>query len=139
VIDYGYEARELYRSHRLAGTVRGYRGHTVTDDPYRNVGRQDLTAHVDFSALRRAGAGVGLEFAGFTNHGTFLSNLGLGDFLVALQADPVTSAEEYFATRAAIFRLIDPGGIGRFGVLAMARNAPTTPPLRGFAAGQSRY
>ena len=131
-IDYGYEARGLYRAHRLVGTVRAYRRHTVTDDPFRHVGRQDLTAHVDFTALRRAGEAVGLTFAGFTTQGAFLAGLGLGDFLVRLQADPATTAAEYLATQAAVLRLIDPGGMGRFGVLIMARDAPVTPPLRGF-------
>ena len=132
-IDYGYETRQLYRDHRLAGTVRAYRRHTVTDDPFRHVGRQDLTAHVDFSALRRAGEAAGLTFAGFTTQGAFLASLGLGDLLVRLQADPTTTAQEYLATQAAVLRLIDPGGMGRFGVLIMAKDAPVEPPLRGFS------
>ncbi|MGD9713088.1 MAG: class I SAM-dependent methyltransferase, partial [Thermomicrobiales bacterium] len=45
VIDYGYPAQTLYRDHRLQGTIRGYHGHTVTDDPLMRVGLQDLTAH----------------------------------------------------------------------------------------------
>ncbi len=133
VLDYGYEAAELYRDHRLAGTVRAYRGHTVSDEPFRHVGRQDLTAHIDFSALRRAGESIGLQWLGFTTQGAFLTSLGLGDFLVRLQADPETTAEEYLAAQAAALRLIDPGGMGRFGVLVMARGAPVSPPLRGFA------
>ena len=139
VIDYGYEARELYRGHRLAGTVRAYRRHTVTDNPFRHVGRQDLTAHVDFTALRRAGEAVGLTFAGFTTQGAFLASLGLGDFLVQLQADPATTAAEYVATQAAVLRLIDPGGMGRFGVLIMARDAPVRPPLRGFGVAPPAF
>ena len=139
VIDYGYQARELYRAHRLAGTVRAYRRHTVTDDPFRHVGRQDLTAHVDFTALRRAGEAVGLTFAGFTTQGAFLASLGLGDFLVQLQADPATTAAEYVATQAAVLRLIDPGGMGRFGVLIMARDAPVRPPLRGFGVAPPAF
>ena len=139
VLDYGYEAAELYRDHRLAGTVRAYRGHTVTDDPFRHVGRQDLTAHVDFSMLRRAGEAVGLVPAGFTTQGAFLASLGLGDFLVRLQSDPETTAEEYVAAQAAVLRLIDPGGMGRFGVLVMARGAPVSPSLRGFAVPPPRF
>ena len=133
VIDYGYGAAELYRGHRLGGMVRAYRRHTVTDDPFGHVGRQDLTAHVDFTALRRAGEGVGLTFAGFTTQGALLASLGMGDLLVRLQDDPGTTAEEYLATQAAALRLIDPGGMGRFGVLIMARDAPVAPPLRAFA------
>jgi SAM-dependent MidA family methyltransferase len=132
LIDYGYPAAELYRAHRLAGTVRAHRAHTVTDHPFAYVGEQDLTAHVDFSALRRAGEGVGLTFAGQTNQGAFLASLEMGDLLVALGTDPQTSLPEYLAAQAAILRLIDPGGMGRFGVLIMARDAPVIPPLKGF-------
>ncbi len=133
LIDYGYPAAALYRAHRLEGTVRAYRGHTVSDDPFQHVGQQDLTAHVDFSAMRRAGEREGLVFAGQTNQGAFLASLGMGDLLVELGKDPETTLEEYLAAQAAILRLIDPGGMGRFGVLMMARDAPVTPPLRGFA------
>ena len=133
VIDYGYPAAELYGAHRLAGTVRAYRGHTVSDDPFMYVGEQDLTAHVDFSALRGAGENAGLTFAGQTNQGAFLASLGMGDLLVTLGQDPQTALSEYLAAQAAILRLIDPGGMGRFGVLIMARDAPVSPPLKGFS------
>jgi SAM-dependent MidA family methyltransferase len=133
VIDYGYEAPELYRNHRLAGTLRGYFEHTVTDDPLTNVGNQDLTVHVDFSALRRAGETAGLTFAGLTTQGAFLAGLGLGDHLTAMQAESETTMSEYLATQAVVARLIDPGGLGRFRILIMARDAPTEPPLRGFS------
>lgn len=138
VIDYGYPAGDLYRAHRLEGTVRAYRAHTVSDDPFQHVGEQDLTAHVDFSALRRAGEREGLDFAGQTNQGALLASLGMGDLLVDLGKDPETTLPEYLAAQAAILRLIDPGGLGRFGVLIMARAAPVTPPLRGFAVSPVR-
>jgi SAM-dependent MidA family methyltransferase len=133
VIDYGYPAPELYQQHRLEGTVRAYHAHTVSDDPFSHVGMTDLTAHVDFSALRVAGEQEGLRFAGQTNQGAFLASLGMGDLLVGLGQDPETTMAEYLAAQAAILRLIDPGGIGRFGVLIMARDAPVSPPLRGFS------
>lgn len=131
VIDYGYPAAELYRAHRLQGTVRAYRGHAVSDDPFAHVGEQDITAHVDFSALHRAGEREGLLFAGQTNQGDFLANLGLGDVLVSFGQEPGVTLREYLAAQAAVVRLIDPGGMGRFGVLLMARAAPVEPPLRG--------
>jgi SAM-dependent MidA family methyltransferase len=131
VIDYGYPAAELYQAHRLRGTVRAYAGHTVSDDPFRRVGRQDLTAHVDFTTLQRAGEEAGLTAAGLTTQGAFLAGLGLGDFLLDLQRDPTATPADYYAAQAAVHRLIDPGGLGRFRVLLMARAAPVTPPLRG--------
>jgi SAM-dependent MidA family methyltransferase len=133
VIDYGYPAPELYQQHRLEGTVRAYRAHTVSDDPFSHVGMTDLTAHVDFSALRVAGEREGLRFAGQTNQGAFLASLGMGDLLVGLGQDPETTMAEYLAAQAAILRLIDPGGMGRFGVLIMARVARVSPTLRGFS------
>jgi hypothetical protein len=56
----------------------------------------------------------------------------MGDLLVDLGKDPETTLPEYLAAQAAMLRLIDPGGLGRFGVLVMARDAPVSPPLRGF-------
>ncbi|HEU0113221.1 MAG TPA: SAM-dependent methyltransferase [Thermomicrobiales bacterium] len=132
VIDYGYDTAELYRDHRLAGTLRAYRAHTVTDDPFAAVGASDLTAHVDFGALRAAGEANGLAFAGLTTQGALLASLGLGDLLVELGHDPETTAPEYMAAQAAIVRLVDPGGMGRFRVLLMAKNAPAAP-LRGLS------
>lgn len=133
IVDYGYLARELYAGHRLGGTVRGYYRHTVTDDPFVRIGRQDLTAHVDFSALVAAGQTEGMRLAGFTTQGAFLASLGLGDRLVALQRDPDATLADYASAQAAVMRLIDPGGLGRFGVLMMARDAPIDPPLLGFS------
>jgi SAM-dependent MidA family methyltransferase len=133
VIDYGYPARELYQAHRLEGTVRGYHEHAVTDDPFQRVGEQDLTAHVDFTALERAGDAAGMQVAGFTTQGAFLASLGLGDLLVQMQHEPATTLPDYLAAQAAVLRLIDPGGLGRFGVLIMAKNAPIEPPLDGFS------
>ena len=132
-IDYGYLSAALYSSHRLSGTVRGYFEHTVTDDPYLRVGEQDLTAHVDMSALVEAGRSAGAELAGFTTQGAMLASLGLGDHLVALQTDPDATAADLMSARAVILRLIDPGGLGRFGVLIMAKQAPIEPPLQSFS------
>ncbi|HEV2074412.1 MAG TPA: SAM-dependent methyltransferase, partial [Thermomicrobiales bacterium] len=96
VIDYGYDAPTLYRDHRLVGTVRGYFEHTVTDNPYIRVGEQDLTAHVDFTWLTRAATESGMTEIGLTTQSEFLTQLGLGDWLVQLQTEPDTSLEEYY-------------------------------------------
>jgi len=132
IIDYGYPVTELYAPSRRSGLIRAYFEHTVTDQPYLRVGNQDLTTHVDFTALERAGAAAGLTPAGFTTQGDLLAALGLGEFLVTMQSDPEMTLDQYLATQAAVLRLIDPGGLGRFRVLAMAKNAPVEPPLRGF-------
>jgi len=140
VIDYGYPARELYRDHRMAGTIRGYQGHTVTDDPLIRVGLQDLTAHVDFTALQRAGEAAGMRPEGLTTQGAMLSSLDLGDVLLRLQEDPDVSMQEYMATQAVVLRLIDPGGLGRFGVLIMSKGiAENDVPLRAFRDAPPRF
>ncbi|MCC6793042.1 MAG: SAM-dependent methyltransferase [Thermomicrobiales bacterium] len=133
VIDYGYPAHELFQRHRLEGTVRGYFEHAVTDDPFVRVGRQDLTAHVDFSALQAAGEAEGMTLAGFTTQGALLASLGLGERLTALQRDPDAALGDYLSAQAVVMRLIDPGGLGRFGVLLMAKDAPVAPPLLGLS------
>lgn len=133
IIDYGYPVRELYRDHRLEGTLRAYREHGVTDDPFGHVGVQDLTAHVDFSRVIDAAERAGFTVAGLTTQADFLARAGLGDLLVALQQQPDTTVEEYYRAQAAVLRLIDPAGMGRFRVLGMARDAPVSPPLAGFA------
>ena len=132
VIDYGYEASTLYRDHRLEGTVRGYFQHTVTDDPYIRVGEQDLTAHVDFTWLSQAATAAGMTEIGLTTQAEFLTRLGLGDWLVGLQTEPDTSLDEYYLAQGAVYRLIDPAGLGRFRVLGLAKNMGDAPNLLGF-------
>ena len=133
-IDYGYPARELYDPiHRRDGTLRAYLRHRVHDDPYLHVGRQDLTAHVDVTAVERAAARASLTHLGTTTQAEFLVGLGTEDLLQAIQADPATTLESYLAVRSALSRLIDPRAMGRFRVMGFGRGWPRDgPALRGF-------
>jgi len=132
-IDYGYPAVELYDPvRRRDGTLRAYLRHRVHDDPYIHVGRQDLTAHVDVTAVERAAVDAGLSHLGTTTQAEFLVGLGTEDLLQAIQADPATTFESYMAVRSALFRLLDPSAMGRFRVMAFGRDWPADgPPLRG--------
>ena len=133
-IDYGYPTAELYDPKRREGTFMCYYRHTLNDDPYARVGRQDMTAHVDFGALERAGARAGLATLGLTTQGEFLAALGLGELLVAERA-PGSAARDYagyLAGRAAVLALIDPRGMGGFRVLAQGRDFAPPTPLAGF-------
>ena len=130
-IDYGYPTAELYAPKRREGTFLCYHRHTANETPYTQIGQQDMTAHVDFGALERAGAGAGLQTLGFTTQGHFLTNLGLGDLLVATQT-PGRALDAYLTDRAAVLALIEPGGMGRFGVLAQGKAFAPPRPLRGF-------
>ena len=133
VIDYGYPAAELYGPTRANGTLRAYAGQQVHDDPFVAVGRQDLTAHVDLSAVERAALAVGLSQLGVTSQAEFLVGVGVDVLLEAIRADPATTAEEWLSVRSALHRLLDPRLLGGFRVLALGRGMPTEPALRGLA------
>ena len=133
LIDYGYPAPELYDPvRRRDGTLRAYLRHRVHDDPYVHVGRQDLTAHVDLTAVERAAAAAGLDHLGTTTQAEYLVGLGTESLLQAIQADPATTIEGYLAVRSALMRLLDPSAMGRFRVMAFGRAWPAGPPPAGF-------
>ncbi|MES2210664.1 MAG: SAM-dependent methyltransferase [Chloroflexota bacterium] len=131
-IDYGHPAAALYDPAR-GSLLRAYVGHRVHGDPFRNVGRQDLTAHVDLTALVRAAGTAGLEHLGTTSQAEFLTGLGAGDLLVELQHEMATDLGDYLVARSALFRLLDPGATGRFSVLLFGRGLPDESPLRGLS------
>ena len=134
VIDYGHPASALYDPElRPGGLLRTYRRHHVGDDPFRFVGEQDLTAHVDWTALELAAEDVGLEVLGRTTQAEALSGLGIGDRLVELQSQPGMTADAYAAARASVVRLIDPRAMGGFGVLLLGRGLPAGSPIRSLA------
>ena len=123
-IDYGYEAAELYGPRHLAGTLLGYRGHRVVDDPFTDPGLVDLTAHVDFTALQVLGERRGLRSAALTTQSEFLVASGLESELRALQESRAITAEDYLRARSGIVRMLDPRHMGRFRVLELRREAP---------------
>jgi SAM-dependent MidA family methyltransferase len=134
LIDYGHPASELYDPRRRRdGTLLAYLRQRAHDDPYRHVGRQDLTAHVDVTAVERAAVRAGLVHLGTTTQAEFLVGLGIEDLLRAIQADPDTSMEAYLAVRSGLMRLLDPAATGRFRVMGFGRAWPDGPPLAGFA------
>jgi SAM-dependent MidA family methyltransferase len=132
LIDYGHPATRLYEPSR-GSLLRAYVGHRVYDDPFRNVGRQDLTAHVDLTAVRRAALAAGLAELGTTTQAEFLAGLGIADRLVALQAGGQPELGAYLEARAAVVRLLDPSATGRFAVLLFGRDMPAEPALRGLS------
>lgn len=143
LIDYGAPATELYDPvRRTDGTLRAYVHHRVTDDPYRFVGRQDLTAHVDLTAVQRAAEAAGLKTLGVTTQAEALMGLGIEDRLREVQADPATTLEDYTLLRASLMRLLDPAAMGSFRVMAFGRDWPaeTTPAFLRYriASGRDR-
>ena len=126
LVDYGYPAAELYGPRRLAGTLAAYVNHRVHDDPLVNVGRQDLTVHVDVTAVDRAALGAGLDRLGSTTQAEFLVGLGLEAMLDEARAE---SAETFEGRRAAggVMRLLDPAATGGFKVLGYGRGIAADP------------
>jgi SAM-dependent MidA family methyltransferase len=137
-IDYGYTAQRYYNPMRSQGTLQCYYRHAHHSDPYMNIGHQDLTAHVDFTSLERYGEKVGLQTLGFTQQGLFLMALGLGDRLAALSTSTAISTQQMQDTlrqREALHLLMNPTGMGNFGVLLQSKGLTETeqlPPLKGW-------
>lgn len=122
-IDYGYPAHRYYNPHRREGTLQCYYQHRHHNNPYVFVGRQDLTAHVDFTALEKMGEIGGLLLVGLTQQGLFLMSLGLGNRIAALSTneEDVLDLGTFLRRRAALHQLIDPTGLGGFGVLVQCK------------------
>ncbi len=128
-IDYGYTAQRYYSPARKEGTLQCYYRHAHHNDPFVHIGEQDITAHVNFTALQNKGDELGLQTLGFTQQGLFLMALGLGDRLSALaSADPQSkeeataqSIQNIMMRRDALQQLISPVGLGNFGVLIQSK------------------
>jgi SAM-dependent MidA family methyltransferase len=132
--DYGAAASGLYDpGRRPSGTIRAFARHRLSDDVTAHVGRQDLTAHVDLTAVGAAARSAGLTEEGQTSQAAFLLGNGIEERLREIQADPATTFEEYTELRSALVRLLDPAGMGGFHVLGFGRDWPDGPPLAGFA------
>jgi SAM-dependent MidA family methyltransferase len=132
VIDYGHPAAELFGPRRTAGTLMTYAGHQAGDDPFVRVGLQDLTTHVDLTAIDREARAGGLELIGSTTQARFLAALGLADLLSDLGRLPDTAPDDYLLARSAVVRLLDPRQLGGFAVRAWGNGIDAEPPLRGF-------
>lgn len=124
-IDYGYSAAKYYRPSRSQGTLQCYFQHRRHNNPYANLGYQDITAHVDFTALELHGKLYNLSKIGFTQQGLFLMALGLGNRLNELSSGKY-DITQIFQRRDALHQLIDPTGLGNFGVLIQGKNLTTS-------------
>ena len=126
-IDYGYSAQRYYSPTRTQGTLQCYYQHAHHDNPYQAIGRQDITAHVNFTALERWGEQFELQNLGFTQQGLFLMALGLGDRLAALSnPDSTQSLQDILSRRESLHALMNPMGLGNFGVLIQGKRLNET-------------
>jgi len=131
-IDYGHPAGDLFDDHHMRGTLLAYQNHRVSEDFYASPGEQDLTAHVNFTALESWGGRFGLETAGFTSQTAFLLALGQANEFADLYDEGQSEAERTKA-RLQLKTLIHPEGMGeRFQVLVQ-RKGVSASPLTGLA------
>jgi SAM-dependent MidA family methyltransferase len=129
-IDYGHWAADLFDEHHMRGTLLAYRNHRVSEDFYAVPGEQDLTAHVNFTALETWGKRSGLETVGFTSQTAFLMALGQRNEFSDLYTEGEREAERVRG-RLQLKTLIHPEGMGeRFHVLAQSKGVQH-PPLTG--------
>lgn len=135
VIDYGFPAREYFHPQRSMGTLACHYRHHVHGDPFYLPGLQDITAHVDFSALSLAAAEGGLEPLGYATQAQFLVSCGITELLAA--QNPADTAR-YLPAASAVQKLLSPSEMGElFKVLAVGRGVER--PLTGFASGDRRH
>ncbi|HEY6958418.1 MAG TPA: SAM-dependent methyltransferase [Candidatus Limnocylindria bacterium] len=133
-IDYGGDDAELLT--RLgSGTVRGFSRHRLLMDPFAEPGTHDLTASVNFTAIRRAAEGAGFSFAGRGSQRDVLVALGIRD-VASRPTSPIDQLRDY-GRRSAIDTLLDPSGFGAFQVVCFAKDAPVEG-LRMFAGREAR-
>jgi SAM-dependent MidA family methyltransferase len=134
-IDYGFAEHEYYHPQRSMGTMRCHYRHRFHGDPFFMPGLQDITAHVDFSALARSAADGGLDVLGYATQAQFLVNCGITDVLA--QAN-VENALRYAPIAAEAQKLLSPVEMGQlFKVLALGRGVKQ--PLAGFSQGDRSH
>ena len=126
-VDYGYPADDYYSSERNRGTLLGYHRHQIVENPYINVGEQDLTAHVNFSSVKKWGEAAGLRTLGFAPQGPYLISLGMDEVI----ADMPGLAGDSFDT-SKIKALLLPEGMGESHKVLIQYKGKEDVRLRGF-------
>lgn len=121
LIDYGFSANEYYHPQRDQGTLMCHYRHYAHPDPFYLPGLQDVTAHVDFTAMARAAIGSGLDVLCYASQAAFLLQAGIGELL--LRTDPA-SAKQFLPQSNALQKLVSPAEMGElFKVLVIGRGA----------------
>lgn len=135
MLDYGFAASEYYHPQRTQGTLMCHYQHYAHDNPLVYLGLQDITAHVDFTAMAETALQQGLTCAGYTNQAQFLINCGI---LQLLQQVSPEDSGRYLPMVAAVQKLLSPAEMGElFKVLALCKGL--SEPLVGFVSGDKRH
>ena len=127
LVDYGFPAHEYYHPQRSGGTVMCHYRHNAHPDPFYLPGLQDITAHVDFTAMALAAQDSGLEVLGYMNQASFLLGAGIADLL--LRTDPADSMR-YLPQSNAVQKLLSPAEMGElFKVLVVGHGVELDPAI----------
>jgi SAM-dependent MidA family methyltransferase len=136
IIDYGYPRREYYHPQRGGGTLISHHRHRTSLDPFERLGLQDISAHVDFSAVAAAARAAGFGLAGYSTQANFLIGCGLDRLMMealAASADPHQQMQLSTGAR----QLVLPAAMGeRFQAIGLTRELDQ--PWRGFAVRDLR-
>ncbi len=134
LIDYGFPRHEFYHPQRDGGTLMCHYRHHSHTDPFHLPGLQDVTVHVDFTAIIAAAHAAGLDLLGYTSQGQFLLNCGILDLL----GGQPTDTADYVRAAGAANRLLLPQEMGElFKVIAIGRGIDEQ--LLGFASGDRSH
>lgn len=130
-IDYGFGGREYYHPQRSSGTLMCHYRHHAHDDPFFLPGLQDITAHVDFTAIAESAIDHGANLLGYTTQAHFLINGGITDLISDISPDKL---RDYLPLSAQIQKLTSPAEMGElFKVMAVGKGIDI--PLRNFGSG----
>jgi SAM-dependent MidA family methyltransferase len=131
LIDYGFGEREYYHPQRSHGTLTCHFRHRAHDDPFFLPGLQDITSHVDFTAVAKAAIDCGLQLLGYSTQAQFLISLGITDLMALTSAE---DAAAYLPLAAQAQKLLSPAEMGElFKVMALGRGIDRA--LQGFRGG----
>jgi SAM-dependent MidA family methyltransferase len=135
LVDYGYSSADYYHPQRSRGTLMCHYRHRAHEDPLILPGLQDITAHVDFTAMADAAVEAGLSVLGYTTQADFLVNCGIAEMLA--EVDP-TDLRTYVPLAGEAQKLLAPSHMGeRFKVLGLGKDV--SPALLGFARGDRTH
>jgi SAM-dependent MidA family methyltransferase len=139
MLDYGFSEHEYYHPQRNQGTLMCHYQHYAHSDPLINIGLQDITAHVNFTAIAEAGLNQGLNLHGYCNQAQFLMSCGLLDLLAKESPENI---EAYLPMAAAVQKLMSPAEMGElFKVISFTKGIDEDAGLTliGFVSGDKSH
>lgn len=120
LVDYGFPAHEYYLDQRIGGTLMCHYRHHAHPDPFYLPGLQDITAHIDFTAMALAAQDAGLPVLAYMSQAAFLLGAGIGELL--LENDP-EDAKQFLPQSRAVQKLVSPAEMGElFKVLVVGQD-----------------